>query len=295
MGDISSITISPTKTTYLNSGAPSTPQAGTLLKYGRLTASNNARTLFHFSLSGIPAGATITGATLAWYVITPADAGHSGVIYPLTQTAWTRAGATWLTYDGVNPWASAGGDYTDTIDLGGGITEPRGAGFLFRTAAGWLLVSSEPLRQLVEDAYDLSGQLHLLIKKSDETTPIAFPTEGTGPWNEAADPSNVSLPFDSIPYLTVTFEVEPVRLTHTPVEVLQANPVAAKVRVTQTPVEVLQVNPVAVKVRLTHAVIELLRGIPDAEDEEWAIVGEQFVAGVIETTTFFEYAYCISG
>ena len=37
---------------------------------------------------------------------------------PLVQR-FTLSGATWLTYDGTNPWASAGGDYDTTVNLAG--------------------------------------------------------------------------------------------------------------------------------------------------------------------------------
>src|ERR1700742_976315 len=67
------------------------------------------RTMISFSNLGIPAGSTVTGATLTINVL-GAFGSTAATVVDMTR-AVTPGAATWNTYDGVNPWSSAGGDF----------------------------------------------------------------------------------------------------------------------------------------------------------------------------------------
>ncbi len=57
----------------------------------------------------IPAGSTVTGATLTIQVL--GAFGSTGATVVDMTRAFTPGAATWNTYDGVHPWTMAGGDY----------------------------------------------------------------------------------------------------------------------------------------------------------------------------------------
>ena len=82
---------------------------------------DDRRALLSFDLSTIPVGASITSAILELYLETNAT-GTDVPVHRVTRS-WVEGtgdgaasddGATWSTYDGVNPWATAGGDYDAT-------------------------------------------------------------------------------------------------------------------------------------------------------------------------------------
>jgi len=78
-----------------------------------LEETNIRRGVINFDLSGIPAYASISNATLQVYATdnsVPATQFNVS-IYALTNPAWTEMGVTWNKYDGINYWATAGGDY----------------------------------------------------------------------------------------------------------------------------------------------------------------------------------------
>lgn len=77
---------------------------------------HQARSLVQFDLSSIPSEATVSSATLKLYHAVRSAAEPAGRViwaYRLTQS-WTETGATWNSYDGINPWTTLGGDYTAT-------------------------------------------------------------------------------------------------------------------------------------------------------------------------------------
>gem|GEM_PF-3847090 len=84
----------------------------------------NRNLLIQFDLSSIPSNAKITSATLRLYVTASGLPPNPVVnVHRVTQ-AWTEGtgngavtndGATWNKYDGVNNWASGGGDYDSTV------------------------------------------------------------------------------------------------------------------------------------------------------------------------------------
>lgn len=97
---------------YIDGGATTTNfGTATTLGIGRFTSVTRA--LLQFDLSSIPAGATITQASLT--LVTDNYGGTmTGTISRVTQNAWTEAGATWNKYDGTTDWtvAGAGSDVT---------------------------------------------------------------------------------------------------------------------------------------------------------------------------------------
>ena len=67
------------------------------------------RTMMSFTNLGIPAGSTITGATLQINVL-GAFGSTAATVVDMTR-AFAPGAATWNTYDGVHPWTTAGGDF----------------------------------------------------------------------------------------------------------------------------------------------------------------------------------------
>lgn len=92
------------------------------------TGSTAARPLLKFDLSAIPAGSTVTAATLSLYQETTGSVGSSPAnpVYNMHRVtrAWlegtgygnaTGDGATWNKYDSVNLWTAAGGDFDPVV------------------------------------------------------------------------------------------------------------------------------------------------------------------------------------
>ena len=78
---------------------------------------NRDRSLLRFDLAnGLPDGSTLEAANLVLTISNPYGGNPNAEVmnvYRLTQ-AWTEFGVTWNSYDGTNPWTSAGGDYDVT-------------------------------------------------------------------------------------------------------------------------------------------------------------------------------------
>jgi len=103
-------------------------------------------TLIRFDLSALPEGAVLAGATLQLY-LEQAPSIDDGVIDVHAMTrAWIEgeedgaapnpAGATYLSYDGVNAWSMPGGDYDPT---------PVDSVTMLGLGAGWLQWDVTPL------------------------------------------------------------------------------------------------------------------------------------------------------
>ncbi len=67
------------------------------------------RTMVSFANLNIPAGSTVNGATFTINVL--GALGSTGATVVDMTRAFAPGAATWNTYDGVHPWATAGGDY----------------------------------------------------------------------------------------------------------------------------------------------------------------------------------------
>ncbi len=97
-------------------------QASSVQNYGAATlllsnSQSNAqsRLVLRFDLSGIPAGATIQSAVMElYYASTRVSTAEALRLHRITRS-WTELGATWRTYDGVNNWATQGGDFDPAV------------------------------------------------------------------------------------------------------------------------------------------------------------------------------------
>lgn len=99
------------------------------------TGLGTLRSALEFDLSGIPAGATISGATLSLFQANQSSSGTPTLdVHYITQP-WTQGtgsgtetgdGATWLTYDGAAGWNVAGGDYNDAASAS--VSSPAATG-----------------------------------------------------------------------------------------------------------------------------------------------------------------------
>jgi hypothetical protein len=112
----------------------------------------NFRTLLRFDLSAI------LGATVADAALTLTEGNGSSLtnetfsVHRLTQPNWTELGATWMSYDGTNPWGTQGGDFVATPAQSLTVTAPQSLVF-------------GDLKALVQDAIALrGGMLNMLIK-----------------------------------------------------------------------------------------------------------------------------------
>jgi hypothetical protein len=161
------LTLSPTKDTHIGgdiSPIDANYGSSTSLILGRESAVQLPgyapnRVLMHFDLSTVPDGAAITVATLDLYqfsnVLTPL-----AKVYRITQTGWVELSANWAKYDGVNNWATAGGDFD--------LTVPTPVDWQVNAADG--TVSIDVLAHAV-DAYANRGkQLHILLKLANDIT-----------------------------------------------------------------------------------------------------------------------------
>ncbi len=119
-------------------------QPGLYTKYNTAPESKNnerARVALRFDLTSIPSKAYLTDATFGFFA--PAEANEtSGVrLYPMTKP-WTSS-LNWLTYDGVQAWKKAGGDYE--VPYSEISTYQRGA------QAGWWNFTGSTLYLVVEE------------------------------------------------------------------------------------------------------------------------------------------------
>ncbi len=72
------------------------------------------RSILKFDISGVPTGTRVIDASLQLYKYHCSDNTIDIDAHRITQN-WTESSSTWNTYDGTNPWSSAGGDYDSTV------------------------------------------------------------------------------------------------------------------------------------------------------------------------------------
>lgn len=124
-------------------------------------AGNLQRSLLRFDFSALPAGATITGATLKIYYFAYANDDPVGKTFDaceLTQTGWIENEATWNSYKTGSAWTSAGGDFTATDKAS--ATVPA--------SAGWMSWNVLALIQHFQS--DHSEIANLIVKDSAESS-----------------------------------------------------------------------------------------------------------------------------
>src|SRR5215207_7336532 len=111
---LQTLTLQPDSTTgkdvSLQADTPTTDNSSNTSCHAIMTAAPAARrAVIQFDLSSILTGKTIRSAILSLTCNSSKGAGQVD-LYRQIQ-AWTHTGATWNTYNGVNSWTSAGGDY----------------------------------------------------------------------------------------------------------------------------------------------------------------------------------------
>jgi hypothetical protein len=105
----STTNISPTADTYLNLDALSHASEATLNLYTWPDGKIANATLMKFDVASIPAGSTISSATLNLYLIesdATADATYAVTVHKVVNKTADPGAATGYTYDGVNEWTS---------------------------------------------------------------------------------------------------------------------------------------------------------------------------------------------
>lgn len=138
--------------TFINSANPDTNYSSETYLESYYFLGTEMRSLVGFDLSAIPAGSTITSASVKLYVTDwTTNQGHT--FARLTQNNWTE-GATYNKYDGSNDWTTAGGDYTSDYSA---------EAYPDEIVDNWL---SWNVMDMVQYALDNVGALNGIIKVS---------------------------------------------------------------------------------------------------------------------------------
>jgi len=187
--------------TFLRDTSPTTNFVNDNLKIGVGVNTDYTvdRSILHFDLSSIPAGATIISASLAGtHGTVGTSLGGSAKVRRLTETTWVAAQATW------NNKATATAWKTPNVK---GTSFPESQTGPFTTAGelDWTMPTDTQGRiiiagmgPLVQDAYtNRSKHLHIMLMMADETI-----NDNGGFFR----PSEYSIVADR-PVLTVTYEV----------------------------------------------------------------------------------------
>ncbi|MEM4246905.1 MAG: DNRLRE domain-containing protein, partial [Candidatus Woesearchaeota archaeon] len=100
------------KDAYISSSSPNT-------NYGTANPlkvqTNSLRALISWNLSSIPTNADISSAIMQLYVPSVQKTTNNNVTVRRLVQQWYENNVTWNKYDGVNSWATAGGDYSSTV------------------------------------------------------------------------------------------------------------------------------------------------------------------------------------
>ncbi|MEM4243092.1 MAG: S8 family serine peptidase [Candidatus Woesearchaeota archaeon] len=100
------------KDSYISSANPNT-------NYGTANPlkvqTNSLRALILWNLSGIPVNANISSAIMQLYVPSVQKTADNNVTVRRLVKQWCENNVTWNKYDGVNSWATAGGDYSSVV------------------------------------------------------------------------------------------------------------------------------------------------------------------------------------
>jgi hypothetical protein len=155
---------------YIQSAAATTVANGTTMVVADIAGAFN-HVLMSFDISSIPSDATIDDATLILTVTTSFGDRNECTIFRVTQTAWVEAQATWNVYTTGNSWATAGGDYDETVSDTG--TPPASGDWSFNV-----------INNVTDAVANRSGNLEMILRYTSEgagttTTTIASSDNAT--------------------------------------------------------------------------------------------------------------------
>lgn len=121
------------------------------------------RSILEFGISSLPAGATLTSASLqlyyySWQARDPVNL--TIWAYKLIRTNWVEAEAAWNIYKTGSNWTTAGGDYVTSSPVGGSCAVPA--------SYGWM---SFDVLAIVQDAYSAGIAAEFLSRYDNESLP----------------------------------------------------------------------------------------------------------------------------
>lgn len=166
----SPVTIQPsTIDTRLGEASPTTNYATATTLPVLATTSARSRNILKFNFSAVvPAGATITLATLSLFCTISALSSRTITVYRLLRTDWVENQATWNSYKTGSSWGAAGAlNTTDNPD----ITTTDAATATSVTISHWLNVTVTAQVQTARDS--VSGVAHFLVADIGATASVS--------------------------------------------------------------------------------------------------------------------------
>ena len=151
----------PIKDCYISATSPDSNFDDGEIRFGRFGATNRWRTVAHFDVSSYPAGTVVFGAQFHGETLGSANTavGLPGLVTRLLVELWVETEVTWKRASNVLDWVD-GGDFT--LENAMEFIVPGGSNTPFSIEIGGL----------VQDAIsNRSGQLHILFKLFDDTSP----------------------------------------------------------------------------------------------------------------------------
>jgi hypothetical protein len=153
------------KCAYVDSNSPDTNYGSSqgmhsqYVRSGKQQPEVKQRTIMDADLSSVPVGSTIQPSSKLELYVYFVRATWPCTLHRVAQPAWTENGVTWNAYDGVNDWASPGGDYSTPA-----------VPFTFPSATGWLTITGADLAAFLQDALDnRAGIARMLIRVDAES------------------------------------------------------------------------------------------------------------------------------
>ncbi|MEU8299831.1 DNRLRE domain-containing protein [Micromonospora sp. NPDC048909] len=133
------------------------------------------------TLTGIPTDAQVVDADLRLYntsLFPGTDTDEYVDVYKLKR-AFTETKATWNTYDGVNAWTTAGGDYDTTWKAGatGFTNDPEWASWDITAAVkGWVTTPTSNNGLLLRQRDEVNQTARAMLLSSEAQEPLLRPT-----------------------------------------------------------------------------------------------------------------------